>query len=117
MWIIAILLVLDQVTKYFFTKVTNTGAAWGILKGYNIPLLIIGLIALIVCIFYYIKDKKIKIPLTFLIAGIVGNLIDRIFLGHVRDWIDFGFWPVFNLADAYNVIGVILLVIVLWKKG
>jgi len=117
MWLILILIVVDQITKYFWTTVTNTGAAFGILKGFNIPLLIISLIALVIVIFFYVKDKKLKIPLTFLIAGIIGNSIDRIIFGHVRDFIDLGFFPVFNLADSFNVIGVILLIIVLWKKS
>jgi len=110
------LVVLDQVSKYFLTTITNTGAAFGILKGYNILLLIINLIALIICIFFYIKDKKLKLPLTFLIAGILGNLIDRIFFGYVRDFINLKFWPVFNLADSYNVIGVIVLIVIIWKE-
>ncbi|MBS3135242.1 signal peptidase II [Candidatus Woesearchaeota archaeon] len=110
------LVVLDQVSKYFLTTITNTGAAFGILKGYNILLLIINLIALIICIFFYIKDKKLKLPLTFLIAGILGNLIDRIFFGYVRDFINLKFWPVFNLADSYNVIGVIILIVIIWKE-
>jgi len=117
MWLILILIVLDQITKHFLTTVTNTGAAFGILKGFNIPLLIISLIALVICIFFYVKDKRIKLPLMFLIAGIIGNSIDRIFFGHVRDFINLGFWPVFNLADTFNVIGVILLIIILWKKS
>ena len=116
MWLILVLIILDQITKYFFTTVTNTGAAFGILKGYNIPLLIISLIALMICIFYYVKEKKLRLPLIFLISGIVGNSIDRIFLGYVRDFINLQFWPVFNLADSFNVIGVILLIYILWKK-
>jgi len=116
MWLVLMLVVLDQVSKYFLTTITNTGAAFGILKGYNILLLIINLIALIICIFFYIKDKKLKLPLTFLIAGILGNLIDRIFFGYVRDFINLKFWPVFNLADSYNVIGVIILIVIIWKE-
>lgn len=116
MWFILILIALDQISKYFLTTVTNTGAAFGILKGFNIPLLIISLIALVVAIYFYLKDKELRIPLIFLISGIIGNSIDRIVFGHVRDFISIGFWPVFNLADSFNVIGVILLIIILWKK-
>ena len=119
MWLILALLVLDQVTKYFLATITNTGAAFGILKGFNIPLLIFGLIALVVCIFFYFKDRRLRLPLTFLIAGIMGNSIDRIFFGHVRDFINVGLFnfPVFNLADSFNVIGVVLLIVSLWKKN
>lgn len=119
MWAILTLIILDQVTKHFLTTVTNTGAAFGILKGFNIPLLIISLIALVVAIYFYIKDKNLKIPLIFLISGIIGNSIDRIFFGHVRDFINLGLFnfPIFNLADSFNVIGVILLIVILWKKN
>jgi|SRR3989344_6592029 len=117
MWLITLLVVLDQITKHFLAIVTNTGAAFGILKGYNILLLMISLAALIFCIFYYFKEKNLRLPLAFLISGIIGNSVDRIFLGHVRDFIDLGFWPIFNLADSYNFIGVALLIIVLWKKS
>ena len=118
MWIVVllVLIMLDQVSKHYLSFVTNTGAAFGILKGFNIPLLIVSLVALIFCIYFYVKEKKLRLSLIFLMAGIVGNSIDRIFLGHVRDFIDLGFWPIFNLADSYNFIGVALLIIVLWKK-
>ena len=53
---------------------------------------------------------------SFLIAGIIGNSIDRIILGYVRDFIDLGFWPVFNLADSFNVIGVLILMWIILKE-
>ena len=113
-----LLIVIDQITKHFFTTVVNTGAAFGILKGFNIPLLIINIIALAVCIFYYFKEKSLRLPLIFLISGIIGNSIDRIIFGHVRDFINIGIlnFPIFNLADSYNVIGVVILVMILWRE-
>ena len=120
MWIVVllVLIILDQFTKHYLYFVTNTGAAFGILKGFNIPLLIVSLVALIFCIYFYVKEKKLRLSLIFLMAGIVGNSIDRIFLGHVRDFIDIGIFnfPVFNLADSYNVIGVIIIIIILQKS-
>lgn len=120
MWIILliVLIALDQITKHYLTTIINTGAAFGILKGLNIPLLIISLIALTICIFYYFKEKSLRLPLMFLISGIIGNSIDRIIFGYVRDFIDiriFNF-PVFNLADSYNVIGVVLMIWIFWKE-
>jgi len=114
-WLILLLIIVDQVTKYLFGFVFNTGGAFGILKGWNVLFIVINLIVLGLCVYYY-KIKKYRIALIFLISGIVGNLIDRIYFGHVRDFIDLIFWPVFNLADMYNVIGVVLLIMILWKK-
>ena len=74
------------------------------------------LIALVICIYFYFKNKKIRLPLIFLISGIIGNSTDRILFGHVRDFINVGFFPVFNLADSFNFIGIVLLIILLWKK-
>jgi len=113
-----VLIILDQITKHYFAFVFNTGAAFGILKGFNIPLLILSLIVLIFCIFYYFKERKLRLPLILVISGIIGNSIDRIMFGYVRDFIDIGIFnfPVFNLADSYNVIGVALLIIMLWKE-
>jgi len=55
-----------------------------------------------------------------IIGGALGNIIDRIALGAVVDFIDFGFWPVFNLADMAIVVGVIMTMVVVvketWKK-
>ncbi|MFW5991890.1 MAG: signal peptidase II, partial [Halanaerobiaceae bacterium] len=51
----------------------------------------------------------------FILGGACGNLIDRIYLGYVIDYLDFIIWPVFNLADSILVIGSGLLLIYLWK--
>jgi signal peptidase II len=114
-WLILVFIILDQISKYLFGFVFNTGGAFGILKGMNILFILINLIILGICIYYY-KLKKYRIALIFLISGIVGNLIDRFVFGYVRDFINVGFFPVFNLADSFNFIGIVLLIIFLWKK-
>lgn len=111
--LIIILILLDQITKYFLTSTINYGAAFGILQNQRLLLIIISIIVIITCIYYY---KKYKLPLSFILAGTISNLIDRIFLGYVRDFIDFKIWPVFNLADVFNCIGVFLLIYFLIKK-
>jgi len=118
MLIIIILILLDQITKYFLSTTINYGAAFGILQGYTTLLILISLVVLIICLYYYFtyKEKNVKLALTFLISGIIGNLIDRIFLGYVRDFIDLRIWPVFNLADSFNVIGVAFLIYLSLKK-
>ncbi len=101
------------------TLVHNKGAAWSILNNQALLLVAIGLIALVVVYFVLIKGKTLKkldILLTgMLVAGIVGNLIDRIRFGYVVDYLDFNFfgydYPIFNLADIFIVVSIIALII------
>lgn len=99
--------IIDGFLKFEYT--TNQGAAFGILQGWRIFLIIVSLL-LVFLIFQYSKNVKKKdyisgIGLGLLLGGTIGNLSDRIFLGYVVDFIDFGFFPVFNIADIANVIG------------
>lgn len=73
------------------------------------PFLLAGIIWLIVrsC---NLKHRITKIALALLIAGGLGNFINRIWYGAVVDFIDFSFWPSFNLADSYLTVGVFLLI-------
>ncbi len=95
----------------------NTGAVWGILSGKVQILSIFTFIILAFIVFLYLKipqDKKynpMKLITVFIIAGAVGNLIDRIFLGHVVDFIYFKLinFPLFNIADSYLTVSCILL--------
>lgn len=127
------LIVLDQLTKFlirlFFIKgqsialipnilhityVQNTGIAFGLFQN-TIPLLIwFSIIVLGLLFFFY--DRIHFIPRALLVAGIIGNLIDRIFLKFVVDFIDFRIWPTFNIADSCLTIGAILLVVFILKK-
>ena len=67
--------------------------------------------------YLYQKNKKYSIQLGIIAGGIVGNLIDRILYGYVIDFINFSFWPIFNIADSATFVGVIWLVFLLWKSG
>lgn len=124
-FIIALLIViLDQITKILFTDkhffiinyVTNTGAAFSILQNQTLLLTIIAALIAIFIFFLFKKYKKLEIPLSFLFGGTIGNLIDRIVLGHVRDFIDFKFFPVFNVADSFNTIGVLIIAYLILKE-
>lgn len=115
--LILILLILDQLTKYFFGFVQNTGAAFGILQGYNGVFIGISVIAFVGFGYYWWKDEQHRLASSLVIAGIVGNLIDRVALGYVRDFIDVRIWPVFNIADALMVVGVGLMVWGVIKKN
>ncbi|MBG9988193.1 signal peptidase II [Aerococcaceae bacterium DSM 111176] len=101
-----------------FTYIRNDGAGWGILSGQRTFFIIITLIIVIILIRIIIKNKdKSWIQLIWIgmiIAGAIGNLIDRILLGYVVDmfhliFIDF---PVFNIADMALTVGIIGLIIV-----
>lgn len=99
-------------------KVINYGAAFSLFQGGRIILIIIAIIVL-----YYINKSFIKevttnkslISLSMLTGGIIGNLFDRVVYGKVIDFINvdiFGYkFPVFNLADTFICIGIILLII------
>ncbi len=124
-FIIAILIVLlDQITKFLLTNkhfgiinyTTNTGAAFSLFQGYTLFLTIISVLVAIFIFFLAKKHKKLHIPLSFIFGGTIGNLIDRIFLGYVRDFIDLKIWPIFNIADSFNVIGVIIIAYLILKE-
>ena len=98
-----------------FTYLHNSGATWGILKGNNILFIIASGIVLVL-IYNRREFKKFEFSYSLIIAGIIGNLIDRIFLGGVTDFIDFRIWPVFNIADSCITIGVIILIYSILRK-
>jgi len=59
--------------------------------------------------FSFLGNRLGKIALGLVLGGAVGNLIDRICLGYITDFIDFNFWPAFNIADSAIVVGSIIL--------
>jgi len=63
----------------------------------------------------FFNDRLPKFSLVMISAGIVGNLIDRIFYGSVIDFINFKFWPIFNVADSLICIGVAWWIIIILK--
>ena len=105
----------------------NTGAAFGIFQGGSSILAVLAAFVVLVILFYYPRvpnaEWVLRIALIMQLGGAVGNLIDRINIGHVTDFISVGTFPVFNIADASISIGVAVLIIGLWiqerneKKG
>lgn len=97
------------------TYVRNTGAAFSLFVGFSSYLAVIGaLVSLVVIYLHYklpAKNHLEQFSLAIILGGSLGNLIDRIFRHYVIDYIDVGFWPVFNLADTMINVGVFLLVI------
>lgn len=110
---------IKHLVQFYDIYTTNTGAAFGILQGYNTALSIIAGIVSVILLFVlavFRLSKTQEIGIGLLLGGTVGNLIDRVFFGHVIDYIDLGWWPSFNLADAANVAGVALLVLWEWMQ-
>ena len=103
-----------------FEYVRNTGMAWGLLKNARVFLIVFSILASIAMIWLMIKLVKnaprgVIIGFALVLGGAVGNIIDRIALGYVRDFIAFEFieFPVFNVADVAVTLGAALIVIVL----
>ncbi len=123
-----IFVLIDQISKQFFsnyerdfgffafTYVENSGITFGFLQGYN--WLVIALSILSIGLLYYFKDefKGKEWLLTLITAGIIGNFLDRVLRGYVIDFINFKFWPVFNFADIYLVIGIVTFIILALKE-
>ena len=94
------------------TFVKNTGAGFGILKGYLPLLIFLNIVALIFIIWLLIYTKKsflADISLAFILGGAIGNLLDRLIFGYVTDFISFTFWPAFNIADSAVTVGVVMI--------
>jgi signal peptidase II len=135
-FIIAVLVVgLDQFTKYLvrtnlalgesfphsgivrISHVSNTGAAFGILQGQTLFLTFTTLFGLAAILLYYLYPPMehgiLRVALGLQLGGAIGNLTDRIRVGQVTDFIDFRFWPAFNVADSAIVVGVCTIVVFL----
>jgi signal peptidase II len=92
------------------TYVENRGAAFGVLQNQTAFFILVGLvvISVIVASYRYIPEPSwlLNMCLGLQMGGAVGNLIDRIQVGYVVDFIDLTFWPVFNIADSAICVGV-----------
>jgi len=141
-YIIMVLAVaLDQITKlliealkdkpdidvvhgvFSFTYVENRGAAFGMMHGQRVFFVIIAIVVFAVISYVLVKvpnEKKyikLEVVLSFIVAGAIGNMVDRFFLGYVRDFIYFYCidFAVFNVADIYITCGTaILVILILW---
>lgn len=114
--------IINNFLSFIFVK--NVGAAFGLFGG-NMLLLILITLLLIIYILYEIKNNinnKLNLFCYLLIlSGAIGNLIDRLYYGYVVDFISFIFFnyqmPVFNIADIFVTVGVILLVYNMCREG
>lgn len=97
-----------------FTYVQNTGIAFGI-KANQFFLVFVTSAVVVALLVFFLRYQKlqpqlVRIALSSILGGAVGNLIDRVNQGYVVDFIDLQVWPVFNIADSSIVVGVGLLI-------
>jgi len=124
-------IVADQVTKHVVTStlsidesvhvigplsihhVQNTGIAFGFFAGATSIVTIVTAIAVAWMLVFFARSGArhpvLPAALGLLAGGSISNLADRVRLGHVTDFIDFSYWPAFNLADSFIVVGVVIL--------
>jgi len=138
--ITCIVLILDQFIKFIINKfmdlntsikvipnffsiyyVRNKGAAFSILEDNTILIIIISIVFLIILDYYIRKEKSFNklsiLSLGMIMGGIFGNLLDRIIYHSVIDYLSFGNFPIFNIADICICVGVGLLIISEIKRG
>jgi signal peptidase II len=130
--LIGIVFGVDQLTKYLvrahlqmgesfpgegifrITLTFNTGSAFGLFPNQTLFLIVASFIAIVILLILYrnhpFPGPLLRLSLGLQLGGALGNLVDRLRLGYVTDFIGLGFWPVFNLADASIVVGIVILV-------
>ncbi|MFA5777641.1 MAG: signal peptidase II [Parcubacteria group bacterium] len=136
--IFVVLVAIDQLSKYLIRQnggfyICNFNISWSIPVS-NYMFVGLWIILMLILFFLFLESAQIfsfqfsvfnKIPnlqsqtsnfsLVFILSGAISNIIDRIRYGCVIDFINLNFWPVFNLADIFIVLGIIFL-LVKWKK-
>jgi signal peptidase II len=94
-------------------NVSNSGAAFGILQGQTVFLVVTSLVGVAAIVLYYmfppLEHGLLRAALGLQLGGAASNLVDRVRFGEVTDFINFDFWPAFNVADASISIGVVTI--------
>lgn len=100
--------------------VSNTGVAFGLLKGLGGIFTILAILVSLAIVYYFprvsAEDWTLRLAMGLQLGGAVGNLIDRVVQGTVTDFISVGNFPVFNVADASITIGVAVLILGVWMQ-
>lgn len=104
------------------TRINNTGAAWSILSGHQFIFVIIAILAAILVTYFIVRywsNMPYRIGLGLLLAGTLGNVIDRVMNNHVVDMfqLDFINFPIFNCADMYLTFGILILAIAIIRES
>jgi signal peptidase II len=125
----------DQLTKWIVTSrldlndsvhvvgpfsihhVTNSGIAFGLFASATSIVILLTSLAVAWMLYFFARSGArhpvLPVALGLVIGGSVSNLLDRVRLGHVTDFLDFKYWPAFNLADTFIVVGVAALLLAL----
>ncbi len=108
----------EWLAEFFaFSHIANDGGAFGFFGGQNTVLAVSAVVAIaVVAIYYFFPPMDhwlVRSGLALILGGAVGNLLDRLYQGHVTDFIDFIHFPAFNVADAAINVGVAAIVIAL----
>ena len=102
---------------FWIRHVNNPGIAFGLFSSWASAVTFLTAGAVIWMLFYFAKSGArhpiLPVALGLLIGGSLGNLVDRLRIGHVTDFLDLRFWPAFNLADTFIVVGVGILLLTL----
>src|SRR5437879_5574734 len=97
--------------------VTNSGIAFGLFASATSLVILLTGLAVAWMLYFFARSGSrhpvLPVALGLVIGGSVSNLLDRVRLGHVTDFLDFRYWPAFNLADSFIVIGVAILLLAL----
>lgn len=100
--------------------VKNTGAAFGMLQSFGDVFMILAILVALAILYYYPQvprqDRILRLAMGMQFGGAIGNLIDRLTIGWVTDFVSLGNFPVFNVADASISIGVAILILGTWWK-
>jgi signal peptidase II len=110
-----LLLIVDQLVKHNISNsVLNFGAGFGVLQNQRWLLVVIAILIIVALSYLYYKEKSLAIKTSYslIIFGTLSNIVDRVFLGYVIDYLPFPFWPAFptfNIGDSMICVGVGLL--------
>ena len=98
----------------------NSGAAFGSFQGGNAVFTVLAIVVILAILYYYprvdAQDWTLRLAMGLQLGGAAGNLIDRLKMGRVTDFISVGSFPVFNVADSAITIGVIVLLLGVWLR-
>lgn len=114
---------IPALSKWFsFTYIHNTGAAFGMFRQGCTLFALVAVCVVIGLIVWYdrlpVRHLLVRIAVGLIIGGAAGNLVDRVRTCYVVDFLDFHFWPVFNVADSAVVVGVVILgIYMLFSEG